>query len=687
MNRVKGSFCNAIVLGATVILATACGKTATTDDAIDDAVAPITWDDNADCDPTQPKYCALPWPSSQFLVPDKTTDTGFRAQFGAKTLPMNAGNKYIDGAAWQRMDGYSVAGAILLYFQNVDVSALSTENDLTPSLADNAAIRLWAVKSGKWTRVPYWVELDSGEEEVPKKLMHIRPGVILDAATRYVVAVTGLKDTTGKAFAPSPAFQALLDGKTAGSNLGKRQAYFDGLFSELKTQGLDKPALLLAWDFVTASDKAMHRDMLSMRDQAMQIVGDKGPELTVTGVRLFPVAENADIAAEVTGTFHAPSFMEPHNLGTAQAFVIHRGPDGLPMQNGWDDRPFWVRIPRGAMDGTPFGLNQYGHGLNGSGRQVDGSFNGEIGQKSKLIAFACNMTGMSETDPPAEIQMILDFSEFPVLSDHMHQGMMEHLILMRAMRERFDSLPEIVKLGVKVDKTRTYYTGESQGGIYGGTYVALSQDVTRGHLGAPGHSYSLLLQRSTDFDAFLMVVTGNYPDAGDRLIDLSLIQMLWDQVDSASYYVHLKQQPFPNTPPHEVLLTTSRGDFQVTPLASEIAARSGFLQVMKNFGKPVTGVVEQAYPYVGSGVVMYNFGNPWPLPGNHPPAGPVYGSHCDKLADCATQPWYECKDKFCMLDDPHDRPQDLSWRNDQLGHFLDTGEIIDVCKGDGCNPD
>ncbi len=681
------------VAGCSKTAATATDAATSDDAAAMDVISDVAetqqtfnWDDNPDCDPTQPSYCALPWPSSQFLKTDKTTATGYRVQFGATTLPKNAGDKFIDGTQWQRMDGYAVGGAILVHFANVDLAGIASETDMSPSLAADAKIRLWSVKGGKWTRVPYWVELDQSEEDPARKLMNIRPGVIPDAGTRYVVAMTGLQDTTGKAFKPSPAFDALLSGLTIGSNLGKRQAQFDALFAELKTQGLEKSALLLAWDFVTASDHAMHDDMLAMRDQAMKIVGEKGPELTVTAVDNYTVEQNADIAAEVRGTFHAPNFMDDHPLGSAKAYVIHRGTDGKPAQNGWVDMPFWVRIPRDAVNGVPFGLNQYGHGLNGTGAQVHGGFNGKIGQKSKLIAFACNWTGMSEPDTPGVIQMIMDFSEFSTLSDHLQQGMMESLILMRGMRERLDQLPEIQKLGVKVDKKRTYYTGISQGGIYGGTYMALSQDVTRGHLGVPGHSYSLLLQRSTDFEAFLMLIKGSYPDAGDRLIALSLIQMLWDAADPASYYVHLKQEPFPGTPPHDVLLVPARGDFQVAPVSNEIVARSGFAKLMQGWGKPVFGATEQAYPYVGSGIVIYDFGNAWAAPGNQPPAGPVYGGHCDSDADCPKWPWYQCESNVCVLDDPHDRPQDLDWRNDQLGHFLDTGEIIDVCGGDGCHP-
>jgi hypothetical protein len=53
--------------------------------------------------------------------------------------------------------------------------------------------------------------------------------------------------------------------------------------------------------------------------------------------------------------------------------------------------------------------------------------------------------------------------------------------------------------GAVIDTSAVFYDGNSQGGIFGGTVVAISQDITRGVLGVPGMNYSLLLTRSTDF--------------------------------------------------------------------------------------------------------------------------------------------------------------------------------------------
>ena len=69
---------------------------------------------------------------------------------------------------------------------------------------------------------------------------------------------------------------------------------------------------------------------------------------------------------------------------------------------------------------------------------------------------------------------------------------------------------------------------------------------------------------------------------------------------------------------------------------------------------------ETPYPVTGSGLVMYDFGNPWPPPGNKPPVDAV--------------------------GDPHGKPRSLPEHNAQMLHFYRTGEIIDTCGGDGCTP-
>jgi hypothetical protein len=82
--------------------------------------------------------------------------------------------------------------------------------------------------------------------------------------------------------------------------------------------------------------------------------------------------------------------------------------------------------------------------------------------------------------------------------------------------------------------------------------------------------------------------------------------------------------------------------------------------ILAGYARDVPLVTPVPYPQTGSGIVLYGFGNPWPRPGNHPPMDDV--------------------------GDPHGKPRELAWHNEQMFHFFRTGEIEDVCGGDGCTP-
>ena len=66
-----------------------------------------------------------------------------------------------------------------------------------------------------------------------------------------------------------------------------------------------------------------------------------------------------------------------------------------------------------------------------------------------------------------------------------------------------------------IDTTQRFYRGDSQGGISGGVYMAISTDVTRGLLGETGAPYNTLLCRSADFNGFFLIIQGTYPNPLD----------------------------------------------------------------------------------------------------------------------------------------------------------------------------
>lgn len=634
----------------------------------DSGVEPV----NPDCDPLQPDVCALPWPSNLYLEEDALRETGYTLAFGETSLPANLAGQHVSPEPYRRLDGYGVGTAILVRFPRLDPTGLADENNIGASMASDAPILLFEYAGkGSLERVPYIAEVDQREADLAKRVLFVRPARILEEGRRYVVAFRNLVDMDGAAYAPSDAFAALVAGSTAGNpRLAPRQARFDRVFLELDRAGVPKDSLQLAWDFNTASGDALHGAMLTIRDDALAKIDANTPVPTITSVTEYarepdrsgrPVDPNLGLRIE--GELVVPSYLDTKTLGAFTSTVLSRGPDGTPQQNGTRTIPFWMNVPHRALTGTvAMDLTIYGHGLLGSGEQALSSYNRPVAQDNNLIFVGANLTGFDELFLESVGLSLRSMTLFEWVAESTHQGLAEYLMLGRVMMTQAATIPELVNRGVQINPNTLYYSGISQGGIFGATYLALSQDIVHGHLGVPGNNYSILLQRSVDFDPFFEMLATQYRDATEQALLLTIVEQIWEMTDPVSYLRHISLEPFPNTPAHRVLLAPAKGDYQVSVLTNEILARSGFeIPIMDNYDseRTVYGVTYASYPRQGSGIVLWDHGNPWPAPGN---ITPMDG-----------------------LGDPHGLPRRNPDHSRQLGHFLRTGEIIDVCGGDGCD--
>lgn len=655
------------------------------------------------CDSLNDGHCMMPFPSNAFLVPDDERATGYQLTFGSATLPVNRVGAHIDPTPYGRLDGYGPGAPAIALFPNVDANGFPTEYSVADSMAEDASILLYEIAAdGSATRVPYWVDHDAQTDDDALRSLIVRPAVILKEETRYAVAFRDLQDTTGAAIEPSEAFQRVLSGDTADDpNLFYRQERFDELFDILEAEGVARGELVLAWDWVTGSGAdGMHRFMLHLRDEAFQTVGEMGPELTVTEVTEFDPAEDENTAVRIKGTFEAPNYI----VRDGPVKRLRIGADGLPEAMGTRTAEFWINVPHSAIDGDPHGLMMYGHGLFGSGSRAWADFNSRIANNHDLIVYGASLWGMSSTQEEEDaFQVVGDLTNFPSLGDQLHQGMMEWLILTRAMKNRLPGLTELTARDVTVNADETFYSGISQGGIFGPTFVALSPEITYGHAGVPGINYAVLLHRSVDFEEFFSVLRGSYPDPLEQLMGLHTIQLLWDQTDSVSYVRHLEADPFDAGDTNHVLFAPAKGDFQVSVVQNEVLARTDGLGIalMENYDaeRTVDLVTPQSYPHQGSAVVLYDFNqedlsgmtwrNLWPPAGNRTPTGSdddMCAAECP-AGESIERARFDCCYGTCCYD-AHELPRRRDWHNEQMVHFFrNAGEVIDVCGGDGCTPD
>lgn len=647
---------------------------ATTDVAIDTDTDDVTDPSEptgpvADCDPIDPSFCALPWPSNLYLVPDARRETGVTLAFGPTTLPANRQGRTIDPRPYRRLDGYGLGAPIMTVFpQEASLENFPTEETIAFSIDPASSSSLFRVTDGGLERVPHFVELDATEDdpEAPR-LVFLRPAVILAPATRYVVAFHGLVDDEGAAVAPTDAFVALRDGLASDDPaITSRQAAMADLVADLTDAGIPSDSLFLAWDFITASEDALHRRIDQGTALAMDAIGEEGAPLTFDDVRISVPADDGTgahvdeyVAIRVNATMTTPSIVRSRpGLG----FQLALDENGDVVRA--DDMNVAVRIqvPHRALAGDPVGVIVYGHGLLGNQDEIAAGHLRRIGEELGYILVATPLRGMSADDAATVLATTTNMSNFEFFGDGLHQGIVQTHVLARTAITRLPDMLADIDGNITVDTDRLYWFGGSQGGIFGTTILATSPDMERGVLAVGGNNYSTMLQRSTNFTPYFDSLARSYPSTTEVAILIAMAQLMWDFTDPISYWRRLLEDPSPAGAPRDALLLLSKSDKQVPVLTNEIAARTfPQIQVMAPYDNERTpwDVELVDYPTTGSAMVLFDFGNPWPTGrGNRPPNDPGR--------------------------DPHPRIAEVDETAGLIESFLDTRTIIDVCGGDVC---
>ncbi len=589
-----------------------------------------------DCDPIVPSHCGLPLPSSRWLVDDGATPTGKRVAFGATTLPEWSPGRPIDPAAFADLDGFSPGMPILTHMPGATTTGLPDQDTIARSLDPSSPTILLDADTGE--RIAHWAELDmSMPSDVDDRVLVLRPAARLGAGKRYIAAIRGVVDASGAPAAASPAFAALRD-RLPEPSVDARRALYEDVFARLARAGVDVGTLQLAWDWTTTSRARTTGKLLAMRDEALATVGDDGPPYVVTGVEENP---NIYIRRRISGTMTVPLYLDRAEPGGRLAL----GADGKPHATGTLEVPFVVHVPNSLASAPAAGpLVMNGHGLLGSMHEGEDDYLAKIADDMHYVAFSCDLLGMASGDASFLTNTLGgDPTGFRSAVDRQHQGLLDELLLMRLMRGRFARDPNLVFGGVSVvDPTQRFYRGDSQGGIFGATYMALTTDVTRGLLGEPGMPYSLLFNRSVDFDGFSFVLHVLYKNPIDVQIVFALLQMWWDETEPDGWAPYIAHDMLPGTPAHDVLIDVALGDHQVTPLGAHVLARAVSAKNVKPVQRDVFGVEAADPPFTGSAMVEWDFGLP-PAPETNVPDDDGADPH-GKLR--LLEPAYQQADRF-----------------------------------------
>lgn len=584
---------------------------------------------DVDCEGLGPEYCILPWPSDRWLADDPSSQTGFRLSYEESAMPLNKDGETFDVASYAFRDGYSPASQILTLFSgDVDVAAtpgLALEGSWELSIAADSPTVLIDLQSGE--RIPHFVEVDARAHEgdatqlrPDPQLLYIRPARRLDENRSYGVALRDILLVGGEAAVASQSFAALRDGVlTDSEELEARRPGFERMWSALEGAGIARSGLTQAWWFHTASGQNIRGSLLAMRDDAMERVPPGGGECTVTDVR---EDETSETFRRVDGTFRSPLYMDSIYTGSR----VVRGADGLPEFQGWAEIPFTLLIPQvlAASDAAPGRLLSFGHGLMGQGKdEGGGGFLRSLGERYGLVTVATDWQGMSVPDIATVGIALSDVSTFPSTGERLMQGVINNLVMTRSFKGACRDLAELqVPSGPAIDDGDPYWLGISQGGIMGGTVMALSQDITRGALLVGGANYPLLIGRSVDFYDYEVVFGVWYPERIDREVLMAVMISMWDHAEPNAWLPHVVTDPLPGTPAKQILYQVARDDSQVPNLGSDMAVRSMGIPLLTP--SPVTpwgidtsdGPEDSAYVYYDLGREPAPLGNQAPTEGN-----------------------------------------------------------------------
>jgi hypothetical protein len=646
----------------------------------------------ADCDPIDPARCLFPWPNDHFTVRDHSTATGRRVQLDPAAMPTNAAGTPVNPADYNLADGFSPGSTVITKVPGLDTPGAFEETGAVPitdigrSFDRRQPVVVINARTGR--RHLIWAELDSNASSPATTALLIHPAVNFREGERYIVALRRLRNAEGELLQPSPVFRIYRDRlRTRSPDVERRRRHMEGIFRRLKKAGIPRHDLYLAWDFTVASAEGLSGRLRHIRDDAFARLGDTqlgdlevdgdAPTFEVTQVTDFTPAENAEIRRRVEGTVEVPCYLDQPGCPPGSRFRL--GPDGLPERTigNLHQASFICNIPRSVDSTRPGRISLYGHGLFGSAREVNSVSRGPIATEHGVVLCATDWIGMSTGDLPNTATILTDLSRFPTLADRLQQAMVNFLYLGRAMLHPggFALHPAFRDAGGSViDTRRLFYAGGSQGGIAGGALTAVAPDFTRSVLIVGAMNYSLLLTRSIDFDPFAAVLYPSYTDELERPLLISMIQMLWDRGEPNGYAWHMTDDPYPNTPPHTVLLHMAFGDHQVANIGTEVEARTIGARIRLpavDPGRhtdrvPYYGIEPiRRYPYRGSALVVWDTG-PLREGGLGTPPPPITN----------TPPR--------LGQDPHGLTGREPLAQLQFSEFID-GAFVDVCGASPCH--
>jgi hypothetical protein len=593
--------------------------------------------------PIVPDVGLLPFPSTLYEASSQTSRTGRLLDFSEASLPAG-----IEAPTFETMDGFSRLPQIVTQVEGgLDPASLPDAADPEATMLSSSPILLINTETQETT--PIIAEIDRSFDSNHTPTLLIRPLRTLAPSTLYgVVLTTDLRTEAGQAITANEAVRALRDGiPTDSSELEHQREDFDTLLVAASALGVDTAQVASGWTFHTRSKGQLNDPLLAMHDRMMAF-----------DLNSFQITSEEDNGKNtlIRGEFLAPNFLNADQRITLDA-------DGLPIEQAEKAVPFLVTIPHSVVTARPAMV--YGHGFFSHMDEPSWSSLNNSLQTWNMSAVSTNFIGFTEDDLLQAVQGLGgDLTVLGAIVDQQLQAQANFTALGRLTRSLLAEqiLDDDGEPLLAVDTLN--YMGISNGGTQGAVINTFSPVFDQATLIVGGGGWAHMMQRATQWNTMGAVLQSRYPDPTELQLAISLLQQVLDPVDSVNYVENLVHDRQPGREQAlRVTLHEAVGDCQVSNLTTEWLARTAGIPLLTPTPRAVWGLetLDGAASETATSTAalfMYDEGYA-PLPeGNVAPSD-------DNGA--------------------HETIRDLDSYHQQVGAFLESGLIHQVCDGP-CDP-
>ena len=563
------------------------------------------------CDETNQVHCMLPFPSGAFLESDESQTTGYSLSIDGLAIPDTQSSVSDNMVILDRLDGFSPSTQIFTAFDEVpNITAMASQFDIGISTMDGHGSVLLNMDTGE--KVHHWIELDARAQQEEETILFLRTIEGLDHDASYAVGFRGLVSEGGGDIEPADGFRALRDDiGTDSEGIENQREKYENVFDKLETAGFERSSLQSAWWFHTASTESILEDILIMRDDTEQRLGDDGIGCQISEVE-EDFGNDGTSLRLIRGTITTPHYMENEFARSPLMRSVSGDPEFVENR----EIDFTMLIPLSLAENNTSGpLTVFGHGLFGDGDSY--AMNARsIANEYQTVVIATDFKGWSsDGDLDAMTFALMDLKEFQYQQERQMQAVINHISMVRTITGICSDIEQFKHNGTNmIDVDTVNYIGISLGGLRGPSLLAFVPELEWGVLWVGGTSFTHQVERSTHYgsDEFpgqffeLLSSEISLPSRMDRAISIALLQSIWDSTDGETYL------PFRETgygdilEPFDMFYLTSMMDAQVTTLSADRAVRTGNVPVVTGSAYHPFGVDVVDGPIQGSSAAYFD---------------------------------------------------------------------------------